>query len=683
MTDDQMDDTITLTEFAELAGISKPGLINARKRSTDFPPALPSEHGRAIFLRRDVEEWIARREERRRVSAVRHGVLATRPGSLRLSLAVSYLTLLEAERRAAIVPSVQSFSLDTLCPRTRAVLRTDPSLSGWLDDVLCGVITPAEAAGLAELDSTAQALGSQSWASMVDDLARERAVDGLMTTPQVLVDLMGGMAGPSTVGVFDPAAGRGALLLDAPGVGPNVPLYGQDVSEEAAVVARCRAYFRGRHLEIRIADSVDRGGPWTPPGEIDRIVCHPPFGSDPTMRGIELVFARRAANTIQGGGTAVVLVPSASLNMRRYTEIRRALLHTQMLRAVIQLPRVPDTGTRIPLSLLVLTPDCQQPSDDILFLDLSGDMLPSRRQATADPAWVTEAVVLTRGWLAGESASLSSNTTVVSASTILSSEDAQLQPANYIFDTDTQLEPAKAREQVRLLESQLSNSVKTLKQVKVPDEVAGISSIPVRDAARMGMLTVIPGLRLRDAKTTAIAPADVPDGFTGITTLRALRHTGSLDPIEALPSTYVTEEAHTEPGDIVFALIGTPIAVVDREGGRVITSPLAILRPHSNRLNPTLVAAALQSPLNVRRTSNSGIGRVDTTSLVIPVVDDTEQGRALLQTFQHFTTLREELQGGLNLMDSLLLQLVQMTQVAAPAPSRREAAQKRARRRSD
>lgn len=107
----------------------------------------------------------------------------------------------------------------------------------------------------------------------------------------------------------------------------------------------------------------------------------------------------------------------------------------------------------------------------------------------------------------------------------------------------------------------------------------------VAESLTQGRLSVMPGVRLDDADTT-----DIPPGLP-VLAPPDLRPTSRCIDALVLAARYPASRL-TEPGDVVFCTAPRrPAAWVDRDGGSVVAFPARVLRCHDRRLVPDVVAA--------------------------------------------------------------------------------------------
>ncbi|TPQ22357.1 methyltransferase domain-containing protein [Streptomyces sporangiiformans] len=108
--------------------------------------------------------------------------------------------------------------------------------------------------------------------------------------------------------VLDPCCGAGTLLIEAALAQPEARFHGFDLSPDAVTAARANAV----DLPVGIRRS-DAARLPLPDGEVDRVLCNPPWGSQAHARGLVAADPTRwwteLRRVLAPDGTAVLLLP--------------------------------------------------------------------------------------------------------------------------------------------------------------------------------------------------------------------------------------------------------------------------------------------------------------------------------------------------------------------------------------
>lgn len=271
------------------------------------------------------------------------------------------------------------------------------------------------------------------------------ALEGEYLTPPGIAGLMTALARPGPgERVWDPCCGTGELLLavaesrrvGSAGVGrpPGSAVVGRRAGEgspdaggalcgwaggeHAWRVARFRLAAHGVHADLGPApqDALERLGEVR--GEWDVVVSNPPFRTpgpwpggrlpagewpygDPPATSSAFAWAQIAVRGLAPGGRCVLLMPSSANDSHspREQAIRRALVQGRAVRAVIGLPGGLFQETRAPVSLWVLGRGEDAQREEVLFVDMTADVIGRDDGAPAlDPMAIDRVVA---GYLAG------------------------------------------------------------------------------------------------------------------------------------------------------------------------------------------------------------------------------------------------------------------------------------------
>jgi len=222
-----------------------------------------------------------------------------------------------------------------------------------------------------------------AWTSeRLDQIVAAGPAGSVVGTPRPLAAFMVRLAelhpGQS---VYDPCCGLGGLLAESWRVADSPRLIGADVHPLSYAFTRLRLA-----LLDAPADVVRRDILREPIGVIaDRVLCDPPLGSYAAgeealrperprsagagLRRYDALFLERALEATAPDGRAVVLVSHGLLSRRDQAEqeLRRGLVGSGRLEAIIGLPAGAVPWTSVELAILVVSP--AQPGRDVKVVD--------------------------------------------------------------------------------------------------------------------------------------------------------------------------------------------------------------------------------------------------------------------------------------------------------------------------
>ncbi|MGW6729938.1 N-6 DNA methylase [Nocardia sp. NPDC055029] len=348
---------VTAADVSRYAGVTRATVSNWRRRHPDFPAMTGGTEARPLFDFSEVKAWLKAHD---------------------YSSAESPLSELRALVQTEVRPEEVAPALTAV--RVEAGQLTVPGQAQQLTE---------------ELSVALRAVAAAEGPLKVLEVLAERATQGSLEsgqywTPQPLAALMArllvtpGADYPKSV--FDPACGRGGLLIEAARLGAS-DLHGQDAMPVQAELARLSlALETGTEHRFHTGDSLRADG--FPNLEADAVLCNPPVGQrdwgadelafdsrwvygEPLKVDSELAWLQHGLAHLRPGGTAVFMLPPAVASRTSGRRIRAALLRTGALRAVVALPNGTVPWTPIALQLWVL----RRPvggaaiSDRVLFVE--------------------------------------------------------------------------------------------------------------------------------------------------------------------------------------------------------------------------------------------------------------------------------------------------------------------------
>ena len=287
---------------------------------------------------------------------------------------------------------------------------------------------------------SSSAPSSQDWGQTFLEvvMGRPRFVKAFTPTPSAAAQLAAGLLDVQPgqrVLNLQCRLGQILLLLSA-SAGPHLSLTGTGSDPQAvklcALVLLLSEVPNAQVMSLPLSPDLPLLG--LEPRAYDRVVAHPAVEAavGKSVQFIEELVIEQVLGSLAKDGRAVIIVSSGYLYRKRPDPVlRRELVASGQLRAVIQLPGATrDPGG--PATLLVL--DQPQETNDILFLDLSeiGPSLWLQPQVAQGLIRAPQAF-LEEGWSAlfpGDAAAPQPGWRVVAQKDILS--DADLSPARYL-----------------------------------------------------------------------------------------------------------------------------------------------------------------------------------------------------------------------------------------------------------
>jgi SAM-dependent methyltransferase len=342
---------MTVSDIANLAGVSRATVSNWRSRYKDFPKCLPDSPGRPQFDGTAVRDWLASRDRyRERLSGSGHAAGDVVRSWLYMVDSVQYESASEplAVLIAAIAEDDISFSpsADERYPVDITVDSMDATLHASEPD--------AEAIReflRTELDGIDKADLGKELMREFDNLDRWRRTPDAVTAEQNLHNLIAELVPDDARTVLDFACGTGALLAATSSRHPKTTTIGMERDPVKASVARARLDGRGEAAAIEDVDIL-QSDPLTG-RTFDAVISIPPFGlkvdtvRKERMRSLpygavhgsaDAAWPQLAAQALTPEGKAFLVLPHNLSVDKRTDHIRRELISRGLLSAVVTLP---------------------------------------------------------------------------------------------------------------------------------------------------------------------------------------------------------------------------------------------------------------------------------------------------------------------------------------------------------
>ncbi|MBF6353617.1 N-6 DNA methylase [Nocardia higoensis] len=573
---------MTATEISKLVGVTRATVSNWRKRHEDFPKPVGGTEFRPVFDWNAVQAWLADRGQD----------AADTPT---LSLQTELRSSLSSEDAQGLLAGLT------------------PSESGW---VLSEAATTADVSDvLKTLARAAEVEGPRAALQVLADHAHggEQNV-GLYRTPEPVATLMADLLEPLGAGlvrVLDPACGGGSLLAAAAARGAT-ELYGQDISETQAALARLAVPAEtGVDATIALGDSLHDDA--FPDLAADAVLCSPLSGRDwgsdrahiddprwafglPARTDSDFAWVQHALAHLRPGGLAVLLLPAFAASKASARRVRGSLLRAGVLRAVVNLPpRLPQLlWTRLNLQIWILAkpdPDTAVP-DSVLLVDTAvGELAQSGAGDAVD--WPPVADTVRRVWAAfitGRSAEAEEpNVSTVVRVVDLLDEEVDLSPGPRV---KLAIDPGIVADEADTALSRLRASIAELTHASESvGRVTGISGATWRtatmsDLASGGAARIV---RAQPSRSTASDGEEFRPAITGRDIVTDSPASGKVKVDSDSPTIDI------ETGDILVPTVRGSRGHVFRiagpeEAGLALGPNVQLVRTDPQRLDPWFVA---------------------------------------------------------------------------------------------
>ena len=337
---------------------------------------------------------------------------------------------------AECLPKTSEFGVDAreaVIARLESARAVDPS---FIPSILTFLVT-------IEYENLTRAEASQVFQEVIDRKSESAAE---MTTPssirRLMIDLLPNRA---EISCYDPVCGYGSLLREV-FLRRKGTAYGQDINQSTLLIGFMNLYLSCENLSVTLGDTllapnnVERGNL----EKFDVVLAHPPFGmrldshmltSDRYERfsvalpsASETAFLLHARASMRPDGHAVIVVPSGILfRSGADSEVRKSLVESGELEAVVQLPPYLFGGTAIAAALLILNgSELAASGRKVVFVSLTefADGAKTQKNLTESGIRLAVQAIRERELIEGVSAFVSRD--------ILEKNDFNLTPSTYV-----------------------------------------------------------------------------------------------------------------------------------------------------------------------------------------------------------------------------------------------------------
>ena len=692
------DALVSLADVAEMARVSRPAVSNWRRRYPDFPRPVAETGATSLFRLGDLMSWMAEHGKQLDVRSVDQLVWSA------LNPARGAVLPEEAAQAGMILLgylALASRSDKTIPPALRAAIADNDQQA--LDKLLARLEEQAGQLGLGELFPAKLRItwsgASRSYLGKVLDLALEHGVTATFealiaavsrgsrgesehTTPTGVADLIMSLAAPVGGVLIDPACGYGTLLLAASRAATGqLMLIGQDISSDACHIARLRMFVHDRPAHIIHRDSLRADTLFDEPTLIDTVEAdlvvgdppvamkwHPeradttrrmPYGVPPASRS-DLAWLQDGISRLSPDGVAIfVLGQGAVFRGGAEGEVRRRLLESGCIRAVVALPAALYSMTTIATSLWIVSKPRQpregRPVDDSVLL-VDATQLGNRRRNKTE---LTEPDVAAihhcfQAWRERGQLAVGGDlrAAAVPVGVLLAVGGGDLNPARWI--NDPAANPEQRLQRVATAERELRAASARFCEVSfsIPP-LAGRADSPedsweVRKVADLA---------------TIIRPRRIDPDLSGTGGTPLIRHSDIGPDLTVVPSGRIElgsvpdKVEFTQPGDVVVVTDGSkPRAAVDHLGGAVVSAPFQVARPRPGSIDPVILAAFITS-IGPKYAVGTTVRHLNLAALEVPC-PDPGTSEWLSRALEALGTRRREALAAVRAIDELRTELV-------------------------
>ncbi|GAA3884415.1 N-6 DNA methylase [Streptomyces sedi] len=645
---------VSLAEIARLAGVGRAAVSNWRRRHPSFPARIAGTDVNPQFSLTDIESWL--RDNKKLKKSVEREWLWPRFEALggrdETGTAVAEVGRRLAGRSAAPGPAF-----------------------------------PEEASALIE---QAVDLGQREGGSGTFAFLLRRWLDvhvrQITTTPEPLAAIMAELATGMTdvegdVTVLDPACGTGHLLMAATRVveevGGGLPnLLGDDRDPVLVALAEARLGLAldvaegPARIDVREGDSLREN--LFAEALADIVLCNPPFNERdwgyeelatdvrwshglPPRTEPELAWVQHCLARLRPGGAAVLLLPPAVAARKAGRRIRRSLLRTGQLKAVVALPPGCAAPHSVSLHLWALRaplPGEEAPAGGHLRVADGVSRFPRDQGRDWAPDWaaigdfVREAVGRTEP---AEDSRLVRHVPVIE----LLDGEVDLTPGRHVSLADTAPQLRESWKEFENLAARMTTSARLLAALELTSAVQDSpTATTIAELARAGALTLRGGQQPPETAVRTGPPSadDVP-----LLTVPDLLTGGDPRGSLAAGDPAVREAVIVEPGDIVMVGVARAFSAWVHEGPPTALGPqLHALRVQPEQLDAWFLAGSLRAPANARQagTHATSSSRIDVRRLhvrQVPLREQRRYGEAFreLVAFEQLVRRTAELSAGL------------------------------------
>ena len=598
--------TVASADIARLAGVGRAAVSNWRRRFADFPTPVGGTAASPLYRLADVEGWLRTHGRAAEITPLERVWQDVRShvDDLDLAEAVGLLGgLLVLLARAPKAWTQLDAAADDELPR--ALRASLSSLVPEFPAVASEAVDPVLVAALRRVGTLVAVSDPRDALRFLLGRFQEATARRVPAAPEVLAELVADLAAVSGRTVLDPACGMGGLLAAARSRGAT-RLAGQDTDVATCRIAAARVIADGGVVEVAVGDSLRADGF---PGRLfGAVVCEPPFGERawghdelstdlrwqhglPPRGEPELAWVQHCLSHVEPGGRVVMVMPAAAADRRAGRRIRRNLVRSGALRAVVGFTG--EAGRSVDVWVLQRPRPHEPPPPHLLFVVAEPDDVAGHWQR----------------FLEGGPADGPGRRAVSPVD--LLDDEVDLSPARHVL-------PPTADDDLATLRRALEHAVRSLPAV--PPFASRTGERPtttIGDLIRASAIDV-----LQAPARTAVDGGEVP-----VLTARDLA--ASRGPTGCTASDPALVDLR--PGDVVVpVLTGRDVAVRvvgGAEVGAVLGPRLLCLRPDPALLDPELLAGCLRASGSSAGRAATSLSRSNLRRVSLPLMPIDEQRR--------------------------------------------------------
>ncbi|MDU6678743.1 N-6 DNA methylase [Actinomyces sp.] len=593
--------SLSASDIASLAGVSRGAVSNWRRRHDDFPqPIQDSESVRFDAL--EVRQWL---------KSYGYDIKTPATDEALWSIALAVRDQLETTPFAHLVTALiairkQKQQLLADINLETAFIEISKELELESKDQFTRSFDLLQRSGsFDEAQAVIDSIPIEDFGAIADKLLERRGFgrsfesSGLNpASSQVLAGAVDQL--PSGATILDLACGRAGTLFDVAARQDNpVHLYGSDVFEFSLDIARLRAFLHDVRATFKCADVLNED-PF--PGlKADAVVIESPFGlrhefnnaiADPrwlvTPRSIstDIAWVQLAASYLSDRGRGYVLTSTVPLARSGAIQHARAeLVRSGLVEAIVALPRALAYGTSIATAVWVLSRNATR--HHVLFIDASQEDVNAINIAQ---------------WLA-EPHSAPENRSIPIRELLTGSVD--LTPQIWVIP---KLDITAQTDRIAASAQSLTAALDSLTTQKVP---ALATDLPKAPLVSLGALEERDFLKIKAVRghehqnSTVLSSAKL---HTGIIDIDFAKH-HDLEIGVSLPLPR-----------ILVSTIGGIKCAVDEAGIAYLSSDMSIIEVDGTRLDPYYMAALLMASRNKRFLQGAAMRGARVTDLEIPLL---------------------------------------------------------------
>ncbi|MEU2384921.1 N-6 DNA methylase [Streptomyces sp. NPDC012461] len=676
---------VTAAEISRIAGVTRATVSNWRRRHEDFPAPAGGTDSSPLYDLEAVRAWLAARghvsaaspsEELRTTLRLRAQSGGSGPSEGLLLLVL-----------AAARHSSEELTAAAELPELELLAHARHDAAGAAEAVRAAAapvrFERGDAAALRALYACVRDEGGQAaLAVLAERELEDSSASGAYLTPAPLADLLALLIPGSPSRVLDPACGGGTLLAAAARRGVR-ELYGQDNLPVQALRSAVSLMLTAPEAEVSVQAADSLRADAFPDLLADAVLCNPPYGvrdwghdelaydprwayGVPARAESELAWVQHALAHLVPGGYAALLLPPATAGRASGRRVRKELVRSGALRAVIALP----VGASVPLHVGLQVWVLQRPEPggperkSVLFVDtaveastgaadraVSGRPRGGSRSASLDwPGVTARALGAWRAFTEDPDAFVGEPGVAQAVGVVdLLDDVVDLTPARLVRASRSEVDPAEVSAEVEATRRDLARAAKALARAAGHGEWTAAGAQPrewrtatASDLARGGALTLLrtvpEGARGREPGTAG-GQTEVRAVLTGSDISRGSGPTG--DPAELRSDTAPVIAG----GDVLVRAVVSgegPMARVagEEDAGALLGRHVHLFRPDPQRLDAWFLAGFLGADENVAGASTgSTVLSVSPGRLRVPLLPMQEQ-RQYGEAFRHVHELR-------------------------------------------